>query len=198
MYSDEGASIISLLLTRNWILPAGSPTSPVISNIIFYDTDLALHKFCIANKLIYTRYADDLSFSGDYISNDMIRAIKEIIINSNYKINERKVRLQTKQSAQYVTGIKVNSKLNVNRKYIRQLRSILHDWETNGLDNSSSRYYAGRKHHYQSQLDMYDAFKASVYGKLVFLKQIKQDEPVVRALYNRFYLLSEPSAEKMY
>ena len=39
MYSDEGASIISLLLTRNWILPAGSPASPVISNIIFYETD---------------------------------------------------------------------------------------------------------------------------------------------------------------
>ncbi|QNA44313.1 reverse transcriptase family protein [Lacibacter sediminis] len=189
MYSDEGASIISLLLTRNWILPAGSPASPIVSNIIFYETDIALHKYCIKNKLVYTRYADDLTFSGELINDHMTEAIKKIIIYHGFMINDKKVRLQSKQSAQYVTGIKVNNKLNVNRKYIRQLRSILHDWESNGIDIASTRYYAGKLHRYQNRLDMYTSFKASVHGKLAFLQQIKQEEPVLQGLYKRFIAL---------
>lgn len=191
MYSDEGASIISLLLTRNWVLPAGSPASPIVSNIIFYDTDLTLHKYCGTNKLIYTRYADDLSFSGEHIDNHMIEAIKQLIIQQQFMINEKKVRLQSRQSAQYVTGIKVNTKLNINRTYIRQLRSILHDWARNGLDKASLRYYTGKHHRFQTRLDMYDSFKASIRGKLSFLRQIKQDDPVVKQLYNRFNILKE-------
>lgn len=190
MYSDEGASIISLFLTYNWTLPAGSPASPVMSNIIFYETDIEMQKFCAANYLVYTRYADDLSFSGNDISDDIINAIKAIILKYDYKTNERKVRLQSKQSAQYVTGIKVNQKLNVNRKYIRQLRSILHDWEVNGIQKASQKYYKGKLHHFRSTADLIRSFQASIKGKLSFLKLIKENEPVVQNLYTRLHKIS--------
>jgi RNA-directed DNA polymerase len=139
---EEMACIISLLATHEWHLPAGSPLSPIISNIVFYNTDLKLESLARLHHLTYTRYADDLSFSSDGPLNEaIISEIKKAVTDNKFSFNEKKERLQTRFVAQWVTGIKVNENPNLDRKKVRLLRSILHHWKCNGLDAAEKRYW---------------------------------------------------------
>ena len=139
---EEMACIISLLATHEWKLPAGSPLSPIISNIAFYNTDLKLESLARLHHLTYTRYADDLSFSSDHPFNEsLIYEIKKTVLDDTFSFNEKKERLQTRFGAQWVTGVKVNEQPNLDRKKIRLLRSILHHWKCNGLDAAEKRYW---------------------------------------------------------
>lgn len=63
-YSGNSAAFIVSLCTLNGSLPQGSPASPVLSNLVFSDTDNALVKIASEEGVRYTRYADDLVFSG--------------------------------------------------------------------------------------------------------------------------------------
>ena len=79
-------------------------------------------------QLTYTRYADDVTFSSDVkFSEEVIAEIKKLIVDNKFIINKKKFRLQSKFRQQTVTGIKVNQKTNVDRRYIRNIRAILND-----------------------------------------------------------------------
>jgi RNA-directed DNA polymerase len=182
---------VALLTTHNWRLPTGSPCSPVLSNIVFFNTDLKLKAFCEEQGLTYTRYADDLTFSSDsIIDSNTIERIIVVLESAGYAINRRKFRLQSRQGAQYVTGIKVNEKLNVDRGYIRNLRAILHNWKLHGTENAAERYYTNRKVPRSNGL-LQHAFVHSIAGHISFLKSIKKNEPVVLNLEAQFTKLSD-------
>ncbi|AOW13147.1 hypothetical protein LPB72_07305 [Hydrogenophaga crassostreae] len=66
-YSINSASFIATLCTLNQALPQGSPASPVLSNLVFANTDKALVQIATEEGVRYTRYADDLVFSGQGI-----------------------------------------------------------------------------------------------------------------------------------
>lgn len=185
--SKETASIIALLGIYNWRLPAGSPCSPVLSNIVFYQTDLKLKALCDAKQLVYTRYADDLTFSANVkIKQPVIEEIRNILKSAGFHINPRKIRLQSRHGAQYVTGIKVNEKLNINRRYLRNLRAILHNWNLHGIEQAAGQYYAAKKHIFRNKEAMQLSFINSVGGRLGFLQAVKQEDDVVRKLSDLF------------
>ncbi len=99
-------------------------------------------KWSNEQKIKYTRYADDISFSSMMaFSPKQIEEIRTIIQNERFEINEKKLRIQSKYTSMWVTGIKINQKLNVNRTYIRNLRAILYDIKTNGWENACSKHY---------------------------------------------------------
>lgn len=141
MVSDEVSTAIALLCTHNKKLPTGAPTSPLLSNIVFYRVDKAL--IDLVNEMNspkskddaainYTRYADDLTFSGEVnLVNGMQVRIVEILANNGFKVNTQKTRLQKTYAAQWVTGIKVNYKTNVSRLYVRNLRATIHNLQNN-------------------------------------------------------------------
>ena len=118
-------------------LPQGACTSPAISNHIAYRLDHRLSG--IADKLgwKYTRYADDLSFSTSGESANqlayLMARIRHIVDDEGFSVNEKKTRVQRRNSCQSVTGVVVNDKPNVPRKLRRRLRSILHHAKTEGL-----------------------------------------------------------------
>ncbi|GIO28271.1 hypothetical protein J43TS3_28820 [Ornithinibacillus bavariensis] len=124
-------------------LPQGASTSPIISNIISYKMDRELSKLAAKNNCIYTRYADDITLStkSEFLqkrialikdnSVSLSKEINNIIKKNGFLINDSKTRLSSKYERQIVTGITVNKKLNVNRRYIRRVRSILHCIEKN-------------------------------------------------------------------
>lgn len=135
-FPDKIAVLLTLLSTYKGILPAGSPASPVISNLCCLNLDDELTNFCSTNGFSYSRYADDLSFSTDVkITAEQITAIKEIIRKHDFTVNENKVYLRSSNVRQTVTGITVNEKLNVKRELIKKTRAMLHDLKTNGLEN---------------------------------------------------------------
>lgn len=124
-------------------LPQGSPTSPIISNVILKILDRDLYKYCARRSLIYTRYADDITISSRLLSDSfknlytmnrekeiILRRVLETKITGNYfKINNDKIRVYGPNKRQEVTGIVINKKINVNRRYIKLIRAILNSLE---------------------------------------------------------------------
>ena len=193
--NKEVASIITdLCCYRNAegksVLPQGAPTSPTITNMICGQMDRKLTRLAKAYGVKYTRYADDITFSGmgDVFSEDggFIKSMRHIIVNEeHFVINEAKVRLCHQGMRQEVTGLSVNEKSNVSRRYVKQLRTLIHNWEMNGYEVAQavfSKHYAETTlkpgvHHIENVIS----------GKLMYLKMVKGETDVTyKALLNRF------------
>ena len=141
-YNETLATLMAMLTTYEGALPTGAPSSPIISNLIFYRTDKKLKAFSESKSLSYSRYADDLTFSSNTdINQEIISQINQIIEENGFVINQKKSRLQKYYNRQIVTGLTVNQKVNINRKYIRNIRAILHDIKNRGLVLASSRFF---------------------------------------------------------
>lgn len=146
--SNVASVLTNLCCHANGFLPQGAPTSPTISNILCKSLDWDLYNLAKEGyEITYTRYADDITFSSNYLFSskfvtdtsgevNISSELESIIRKNGFEINYDKVRLQNNNQHQEVTGIVVNEKLNVNRKYIRKIRAILHSIETN-LNNLS-------------------------------------------------------------
>jgi RNA-directed DNA polymerase len=171
-------------------LPQGAPTSPIVSNMICAKMDSQLQKLAKEHRATYTRYADDITFSSSrskfpttlaYFSDETGKLevgeqLKTIINDNGFEINNRKVRLQTPIKRQEVTGLTVNLFPNVRREYVREIRGMLHAWETYGLEAAETKYrthYAGK--HPESKRDKV-SFKRVVQGKINFLKMVKGED----------------------
>lgn len=172
-FNDSIATALTLLTTYEGRLPIGAPTSPVISNFICLKLDNDLKMFCGENSLSFSRYADDLTFSSDtLISNDTVLDIISMIEKNNFQINEKKLRLKSSCRKQTVTGLTVNEKVNVDRKLLKKIRAMLHDFTTNGIDTATQRHFNLRgeietKHRakFIQRLEGYINFVGQVRGK---------------------------------
>jgi retron-type reverse transcriptase len=150
------AEALSKLCTYNQVLPQGAPTSPAISNILFSPIDRALLKLCSGRGIGYSRYADDVSFSGGRrdLLLDTVRLARGCIISGGFQINERKNRLMGGRGAQIVTGLRLNAgKPSIGKRRKKSLRAKIHHWLV-----------------YGSQAEA-----AYIHGALAFLKSAEPD-----------------------
>lgn len=121
-YPPKIAFYMASLCTLDDSLPQGAPTSPILSNIIFYNLDKILYKFSKKNNLTYTRYADDLVFSGDYIPLKFRNFVIFLIKKYGFRVNSKKTSLKINAGQNIVTGILVKDEIFVPKKYKRKLR----------------------------------------------------------------------------
>lgn len=165
-FHDEVAKAIARFACLNGGLPQGSPLSPILTNMHCVTLDNQLSEFAKSYKLHYSRYADDLTFSGSkpVFDKRFFSSLNKIVRNSGYELKQSKTRIQSKNMRQEVTGLVVNDKINVNRQYIRELRAMIH-LVHNG---------------YYPKLD------AKIEGKLAFLSMIKGKDQVYRNLLNKY------------
>ena len=175
----------------SYLLPQGAPTSPVITNMICDKLDRRLNGLAARFNLRYTRYADDITFSSNHYvyaeDGDFRKELERIITDQGFSINENKTRLQKNGSHQEVTGLIVNEKVNVTRKYVRDVRSILYIWEKYGYLVAESKfrpYYKQEKGHVKKGNPSLECVLA---GKLQYLKMVKgESDSTYIALQNRF------------
>ena len=117
-------------------LPQGAPTSPALANLCAFNLDLRLQAAAESLDARYTRYADDLVFSGgrqfERAAQRFISLVGAIALEEGFFINFRKTRVMSRGSRQSVTGIVVNEKLNVTRSERDQLKAILHNCVRHG------------------------------------------------------------------
>lgn len=139
-------SVVDLLIrstTLNGGLPQGAPTSPSLSNLVMLDCDRSLTEFAEQNQLAFTRYADDFSFSGNYSSRAWVgRTIREVrsqIQRVGLRLNESKTRLMLGHQRQEVTGIVVNTRMNVRRSVRRELRKNVYFAAKYGVAGAAAR-----------------------------------------------------------
>jgi retron-type reverse transcriptase len=163
-------------LKRN-VLPQGAPTSPVITNIVCQKLDYLLS--AVANRfgLKYSRYADDITFSSMHNiyqdGSEFVKELHRIISDQNFSIKESKTRLQKTGYRKEVTGLVVNEIVNVQKRYVKQLRMWLYYWETYGYDRTAEffekHYFSDKGHIATSKPQM----SKVIAGKLNYLKMVK-------------------------
>lgn len=116
-------------------LVQGAPTSPALANLAARRLDARLAGLAHKYNVTYTRYADDLTFSGDdeqgvrYVMNSAPRIIKD----EGFTIHPDKTRFYRRSSRQVVTGLVVNDRVNTPRELRRSVRAILHNAAKTGL-----------------------------------------------------------------
>lgn len=143
----EVATTIAQIACHNNALPQGSPCSPVISNLVAHVLDIRLAKLAEECGCDYSRYADDLTFSTNKRSfpkpiarpksagtHEWVvgKELSKIVQRSGFSVNAVKTRMQYRQSRQEVTGLVVNSKVNIRSEYERTARSMVHHLLTTG------------------------------------------------------------------
>ncbi len=144
MFSSFGYSkILSALMTKlcclNESLPQGAPTSPYLSNIYMRPVDDAISKYCRERSIRFTRYADDMIFSGEFDELELLNFVKLTIANIHLKINDKKTKLMKPNNRQTVTGIVVNDKLQVSFHKRNKIRQTLYYIKKYGLDSHMDR-----------------------------------------------------------
>jgi RNA-directed DNA polymerase len=133
-YSKSVAVMIAKLLLRNDLLPQGSPASPTLSNIIFINLDTTIGAFCREREIYYSRYADDLTFSGESFNyRELIDFVKIELSKNEFKLNKKKTRLMRKHRKQIINGLVVNQKINVEKKYRKEIRQEIYYIKKYGL-----------------------------------------------------------------
>lgn len=133
LYPIEVSTMIAQIACFKGKLPQGSPSSPIITNLICQTLDVKLFRVAKKFKLNYTRYADDLTFSTNdsnflNFQEDFINEVSNIIKNNGLAINVKKTRIQYKNSKQTVTGLIVNNKINIDNNYFKDTKAMAHSY----------------------------------------------------------------------
>ena len=133
------ATLLSRVCTLNGHLPQGASTSPIVSNLVCAGLDTDLTRYASVQKMRYSRYADDLTFSGEAPPD--LAAIRRIVEQHKFKLREDKVRTQWRGKSQYVTGLSVGdaSGPRVPLRMKRQLRLELYYATKYGIEDHQHR-----------------------------------------------------------
>ena len=114
-------------------LPQGAPTSPYISNLVLFPFDRYMERWCKNQNITYTRYCDDLTFSGSFEPEAVIRKVSSFLLRMGFEINPKKMKICPQGQRQIITGIVVNEKTQVPKTYRRNLRQEIYYIEKFGL-----------------------------------------------------------------
>jgi RNA-directed DNA polymerase len=210
---DERVStVLAQICCFNNQLPQGAPTSPIVSNMICAKMDSQLRILAQQSRCNYTRYADDITFStscpkfppqlatiiteetGNYLQ--LGNHLTTIIETNGFIINTDKLRLQTKTHRQEVTGLVTNQFPNIRRRYIRQVRAMLHAWEKYGLEKAEQEHlnkYRVRSRNPSKDQTKYRtlSFRDILLGKIRFIGSIRgKDDFIFIKLLNKLIILS--------
>lgn len=125
-------------------LPQGACTSPALANLIATPMDARIVRLCASLEAgwIYTRYADDLTFSSRNADADVGRllgALRKIAPDEGFQINEQKTAVMRRPGRQVVTGLLIGDRIRLSRKDLRRLRAFLHRCDVEGLESVSQR-----------------------------------------------------------
>lgn len=130
-WDADAAKLLTTLCTREGSLPQGGCTSPRLSNLVNWRLDARLFALAQQQGMAYSRYADDLTFSGVASGkrevNGVIHTARWIADEDGYKLHtDKKLRIARKHDRQVVTGLVVNQKVDLPRSTRRRLRAIEH------------------------------------------------------------------------
>lgn len=134
-YYHDLACFLAYLCCLNNVLPQGAPTSPYLSNIRLRTLDTMISKYTSERSIRYTRYADDLTFSGDFNPHVLIRDVSGMVRAEGFTINAKKTRIARQNARQEVTGIVVNKYMQIPKYQRKDIRQQVYYIKKYGLDS---------------------------------------------------------------
>ena len=147
-YSEPIRILLTILCYYKESLPQGAPTSPAITNIIMFDFDETVGAFCNKKNIAYTRYCDDMTFSGDFDEREIISFVKGELCKLGLYLKNRKTAIIPATKRQTVTGIVVNEKINITKDYKKSIRQEIYYIKKFGLDEHMNRRGISDKQQY--------------------------------------------------
>ncbi|MDR3572192.1 MAG: reverse transcriptase domain-containing protein [Candidatus Pacebacteria bacterium] len=189
------AEVVARICCNNGQLPQGAPSSPVLSNMICFRMDRELLEIAKDSHSIYTRYADDITFSsyqplsslfdgalpppGPVAPNLLAPKLRRAFETNSFTINPAKAHYADRHSRRTVTGLKINEALNVDRNFVRNIRAALYAVEKGGEATADAIF----KKKYGGTASIADHLQ----GKLAWLGNIKgRSDPIFRSIAERF------------
>jgi RNA-directed DNA polymerase len=181
---ESVATAIAQIACHDNSLPQGSPCSPVISNLIAHVLDMHLVRLASTVGCTYTRYVDDLSFSTNKKAfpaeiaaplgtDEHLWApgteLQRLVKHSGFRINPAKTHMQYRTSRQEVTGLVVNSKINVRSEYAHSVRAMVHTL----LKTGSFQVYGAVERNGAVTLEKRQGTLNELHGMLGFIDSIE-------------------------
>lgn len=152
-------------------LPQGAPTSPALANAIAFRLDRRLAGLAFSVGATYTRYADDLLFSGDaeFASRcqRFATSVAAIVMEEGFQVQFRKTRMHFSGAEQRVLGITVNEKLNVNRREYESLKAELNNCVHKGWRSQNRQMVADYRSHLRGRIAFVNSLNARRGQKLL-------------------------------
>jgi len=145
-------------------LAQGAPTSPVLSNLVMRILDKRLNGLAKSLDLDYSRYADDLAFSGNKHRDwrFLEPLVGSICLEEGFELNYRKSRIVRSHQRQKITGIVVNQGANIDRRYYDQLKAILTNCVRHGVEAQN--------------VGQHDDFQAYLFGRITFVESLNKNK----------------------
>ncbi|MBU2494680.1 MAG: retron St85 family RNA-directed DNA polymerase [Bacteroidetes bacterium] len=130
-YDTKQAILLARLCTCSNLLPQGAVTSPSISNLVVNKMDRRLAGYANKKNIVYTRYADDLTFSSNNRSvlNNSIRLIKRIIEEEEFIVNLEKTNFIGPSKSCKITGLIKNTSepsFGIGKKKKNRMRCVMY------------------------------------------------------------------------
>lgn len=168
-YTKSVSVMLSRLCTLQGKLPQGAPTSPMLSNLFFRRTDDILFNYCRKRNIQYTRYADDLVFSGDNLKpQHLISYVKMLLSTRKLSLNEKKTKVMGRGMRQSVTGVVVNEKMQVSRDYRSTIRQEVYYC----IKFGESSHFSRVKDNLPAWINSPSVYLQHLLGKINFVLQI--------------------------
>ena len=159
--------LLTYLCTCDEHLTQGSPTSAYISNLVMKDFDEVLGVWCEERDISYTRYSDDMTFSGNFNPSEIIIKVRKMLYKLGLQLNNDKIHVVNKSSCQNVTGIVVNEKAQVNSKYRKEIRQEIYYIKKFGLESHLK---------YKNVEINTEKYLNTLYGRILFVLQINEND----------------------
>ena len=167
IYAEPLRILLTMLCYHKDALPQGAPSSPAITNIILYEFDELVGQWCREQGIAYTRYCDDMTFSGNFDPAEVIRFVRLELKKMGFLLNEQKTRIQRPGQQQSVTGIVVNEKLSIPSDYRRKLRQELYYCRNFGI----------QEHLQKTGLEIpEDTYRMQLLGKVNYVLQVQPED----------------------
>ncbi len=165
LYPRKLGILLTNICMYNNELPQGTPTAAYISNIILRSFDEKIGNYCDNLNISYTRYSDDLTFSGDFNVQEIISLVKDELRKYHFKLNYDKIKVIRNNNRQIVTGIVVNKKLSIKREYKKKIRQEIYYINKYGIDSHLKKLNIDNKNKYLHSLK----------GKVNFVLQVENN-----------------------
>lgn len=137
-------------------VPQGAPTSPALANLCFYRTDCRLAGLAESAGAVYTRYADDLAFSG---GEEFERRAERFSIHAaaiameeGFRIHHRKTRVMRQSVRQHLAGLVANQKVNIRRADFDRLKAILTNCVRKGVATQNREGHEHWREHLKGRI----------------------------------------------
>jgi hypothetical protein len=145
-------------------LPQGAPTSPALANLTAYRLDCRLAGLAQSAGAVYTRYADDLAFSGgeDFarVSERFAAHAAGIALEEGFQVNHRKTRIMRAAARQHLAGIVVNEKVNLKRRDLERLEAILTNCARSGPSTQNRENVTDYRAHLEGRVGFVEMVNA--------------------------------------